>query len=201
MMSSKRDAYASALDWLADLKKDYFWQRQLERLQSASAAEMDNLREESVRKIEKGSVYELWVISKDVEKIVQAVWGESELTLTKLMIQTIGMLSMEWIEQHGEVVSGNGLPEPLASEEAKKYWKRLQKAGFVDAGCKLKQETTRQQAMYIAEVFAEKLNIKSKWKTFQQFWGINNLAQEKNKFLETGQSPKRSNEIDVIFKD
>ena len=89
----------------------------------------------------------------------------------------------------------------LASEEAMRYWKRLQEAGFVDERCQLKQDTTRKQAMYIAEVFAERLGIGSKWKTFERLWGISNLAQEKWDMQETGTTPSRSDKIDRIFKD
>ncbi len=89
----------------------------------------------------------------------------------------------------------------LASEEAMRYWKRLQEAGFVDERCQLKPETTRKQAMYIAEVFAERLGIGSKWKTFERLWGISNLAQEKWDFQQTGTLPSRSKEIDRIFED
>ena len=89
----------------------------------------------------------------------------------------------------------------LASEEAMRYWKRLQQKGFVDERCQLKQDTTRKQAMYIAEVFAERLGIGSKWKTFERLWGISNLAQEKWDFQQTGTLPSRSKEIDRIFED
>ena len=89
----------------------------------------------------------------------------------------------------------------LESDEAKKYWLRLEKAGFVDANGALMPETTRKQAMYIAELFAERLGIKSKWKTFEQQWSISNLAQEKWDMQETGSMPSRSKEIDKIFED
>ena len=89
----------------------------------------------------------------------------------------------------------------LASDEAMKYWKRLQQKGFVGADCRLLSGTTCKQAMYIAEVFAERLGIKSKWKTFERLWGISNLAQEKWDMQETGTAPSRSDEIDRIFKD
>ena len=82
-----------------------------------------------------------------------------------------------------------------------RYWKRLQQKGFVDERCQLKPETTRKQAMYIAEVFAERLGIGSKWKTFERLWGISNLAQEKWDFQQTGTLPSRSKEIDRIFED
>lgn len=90
----------------------------------------------------------------------------------------------------------------LTSDTAKKYWEKLQISGFVDENYQLLEGTTRQQAMYIAEVFAEKLNCsKSKWKMFEMFWDKKNLAQEKWSMLDTGISPKRSKEIDEIFRD
>lgn len=98
--------------------------------------------------------------------------------------------------ENEEILSG-----VLASEEAMRYWKRLQQKGFVDERCQLKPETTRKQAMYIAEVFAERLGIGSKWKTFERLWGISNLAQEKWDFQQTGTLPSRSKEIDRIFED
>jgi hypothetical protein len=93
------------------------------------------------------------------------------------------------------------LPDVLATGMAMKYWKRLQKAGFVDEHYQLSPTTTRKQAMYIADVFSEKLQMRSKWKPFQELWHINNLAQEKWEMQETGKSPARSEDIDKIFED
>jgi hypothetical protein len=89
----------------------------------------------------------------------------------------------------------------LNSEVAMIYWHRLMDHGFVDENCKLKPETSRQQAMYIAEPFAEKLGLKNKWKRFEDYWGIKNLAQEKWTFQQTGLMPARYKEIDKVFAD
>ena len=89
----------------------------------------------------------------------------------------------------------------LTSKAAMIYWKRLMELGFVDENCKLKPGTSRQQAMYIAEPFSEKLGLKSKWKDFEEFWGIKNLAQEKWSFQEKGSMPPRYQEIDRVFVD
>ena len=91
------------------------------------------------------------------------------------------------------------LPVELTTTEAMKYWQRLQEQGFVDKRCQLNPETTRKQAMYIADIFSDKLQMRSKWKPFQELWHINNLAQEKWEMQETGKSPARSEEIDKIF--
>ena len=89
----------------------------------------------------------------------------------------------------------------LISPAAMKYWKRLEEQGFVGTDCQLLPETSRRQAMYIADAFSDKLGLKSKWKPFETLWGINNLAQEKYKMQETGAMPKRYKAIDKVFAD
>ena len=100
-----------------------------------------------------------------------------------------------------ESADGGLLPDVLATGLAMKYWRRLQQAGFIDEHYQLSPATTRKQAMYIADVFSDKLQMRSKWKPFQELWHINNLAQEKWEMQETGKSPSRSEEIDAVFND
>ena len=206
MMSNNRAEYGSALEWLSALRQDELWLSQLQQLQALSA-DRSALREAALRKIGQTLTFEFWdSYGHRVEPVVSEVWEIAELTLPKLKIQTIGMLAMEWLEKteaHTQqaVDSQSVLTGRLASEEAMRYWKRLQQKGFVDERCQLKQDTTRKQAMYIAEVFAERLGIGSKWKTFERLWGISNLAQEKWDFQQTGTLPSRSKEIDRIFED
>jgi len=197
MMSNNRGEYASPSLWLSALRQDGLWLSQLQQLQDPKA-DVSALREVAMRKIGQGLTFEFWDSYRhQVEPVVMEVWGIEELTLPKLKIQTIGMLSMEWIEQQTTTTKKT----KLETDEAKKYWLRLEEAGFTDANCALMPETTRKQAMYIAELFAEKLGIKSKWKIFEQLWGISNLAQEKWDMQETGSTPSRSKEIDKIFED
>ena len=89
----------------------------------------------------------------------------------------------------------------FTSPAAIRYWKRLEEQGFVGPDCQLLPETTRRQAMYIADLFSDKLMLKSKWKPFENLWGISNLAQEKYKMQETGAMPKRYKDIDKVFAD
>ena len=93
------------------------------------------------------------------------------------------------------------LPDVLATGMAMKYWRGLQAAGFVDETYQLLPTTTRKQAMYVADVFSDKLQMRPKWKPFQELWHINNLAQEKWEMQETGKSPTRSEDIDKIFDE
>lgn len=200
MMSSNRAEYGSASEWLAALRQDEAWLSQ-QRLMASADSDISVHRNDAIRRIGRGETFEFWEIYQHkVEPVVTEVWGIAELSLPKLKIQTIGMLSMEWLEQ--QTCGGkNDLPKCLSTEEAMKYWKRLQKAGFADADYQLMPDITRKQAMYIAELFAERLGIKSKWKTFEQLWGISNLAQEKWDMQETGTTPTRSKDIDMLFND
>ena len=212
MMSSNRRDYVSSSEWLTAVRNDVVWQCQLQRLQDADPNDLSIHREDAIRRIGKGTTFDFWDITHDIQLVVENVWDIAELSLPKLKIQTIGMLSMEWLDQSENKRDKNGgtgvdtnakgvLTGKLASEEAKKYWIRLQKAGFVNADCQLLSSTTRKQAMYIADVFSDQLNIKPKWKTFESLWNINNLAQEKWKCQETGKLYPRSKEIDAIFED
>ena len=97
--------------------------------------------------------------------------------------------------------AGAPMPDVLASEEAQIYWERLQEAGFTDADHQLLSGVSRKQAMYIALTFAEKLNLTSKWKPFEQLWNKRNLAQEKWNMTETGIMPSRYEEIEELFAE
>ena len=60
------------------------------------------------------------------------------------------------------------LPEPLASDEAMVLWEKVQKAGYVDAD--YQPLISRTQAALLADVMAERLGIKEKWKEFEALW-------------------------------
>lgn len=198
MMSNNRRDYNSASEWLSTLRKDELWLSQLQRLQAPADSSISVSRDEIMGQIGQGDTFCLWnIYQHKVEPVVTEVWGIAELSLIKLKIQAIAMLSIEWLERQELTAKKT----KLETDEAVKYWQRLQKAGFVDEHYQLAPTTTRKQAMYIAELFAEKLGIKSKWKTFEQLWGISNLAQEKWDMQETGSMPSRSIEIDKIFSD
>ena len=197
MISNDRAKYSSSSEWLSALRQDEAWLLQEERLLSSGSSDMEALRKKAVERMGDDTVSDYWEIyNHNVEKAIQEAW-DTGMSLVKLKIQAIGLLTLEWIEQ----LTTTTKKTKLESDEAKKYWLRLEEAGFTDAKHALMPETTRKQAMYIAELFAEKIGIKSKWKTFEQLWGISNLAQEKWDMQETGSTPSRSKEIEKIFED
>lgn len=101
----------------------------------------------------------------------------------------------------GFIKEDKRLPAELASEKAMYYWERLQKSHFVDNHYMLCADVSKKQAMYIADLFAEKLKLKVKWKFFEELWNIKNLAQEKWKMHQTGVLPTRYKDIYRIFKE
>ena len=99
MMSSNRGDYGSASEWLSALRQDEAWLSQQQRLETSVADDANIHREDAIRRIGKGETFEFWdIYCHKVEPVVSEVWGMAELSLPKLKIQTIGMLSMEWLE-------------------------------------------------------------------------------------------------------
>ena len=101
MMSNNRSDYHSASEWLSTLRKDESWLSQLQRLQAPADSSISVSREEIMDNIGRGDTYYLWnIYQHKVEPVVTEVWDIAELSLVNLKVQAIGMLSMEWLEQH-----------------------------------------------------------------------------------------------------
>jgi hypothetical protein len=114
MISNNRADYNSADEWLSAIKLDELWMNQLQQLQNSTPTDASTLRDRALEKIGKGETYGFWdSYNHQVELVVREVWEIAELSLPKLKIQTVGMLSMEWLEQHSEMGR-------LASEKPKK---------------------------------------------------------------------------------
>ncbi len=103
MMSNNRVDYDSAVEWLSALRQDAAWLSQQQQLLDSAATDACIHRENALRRIGDGLTYEYWdIYDHKVEPVVREIWDIKELSLPKLKIQTIGMLSMEWLEQHAE---------------------------------------------------------------------------------------------------
>lgn len=110
----------------------------------------------------------------------------------------------EQLVEQPQVTTGGGVNADMAelfSAEAQVLWQRLRDAGFIVAdGYALAEGISANQAAYIADRMAERLQIKKKWKLFQQLWGIANLAQLAGTWQQTGKLPPRSSEIDKLME-
>lgn len=100
MMINDRTKYGSASEWLSALMQDDLWLSQLKRLEASVACDNSALRDEALTWIGKGESLCFWTIYHQVEPVVNEVWDLAELSLPKLKMQTIGMLSIEWLERH-----------------------------------------------------------------------------------------------------
>jgi hypothetical protein len=108
MMSGNRRDYASASEWLSALRQDEAWLSQQQRLQTSAATDVSIHRDDAIRRIGHGETFEFWEIyGHQVEPVISEVWEIAELSLPKLKIQAIGMLSMEWIEREQKGVIDN----------------------------------------------------------------------------------------------
>lgn len=124
MMSSNRSDYASASEWLSALKQDEAWLNQEQRLTDSEASDVSIHHEDAKRRIGRGETFEFWEIyGHQVEPVISEVWGIAELSLPKLKIQAIGMLSMEWLEKH----SNPGVKSEAKKTSAKKKTAKPQK--------------------------------------------------------------------------
>lgn len=104
MMSNNYKAYKSASEWLSFLKEDVAWLSQLEQLQAAQPDELNAHYDDAIRRIGREDAFEFWGIYKHkVEPVVTELWEEQKLSLSSLKIQTIGMLSLEWLEENANV--------------------------------------------------------------------------------------------------
>jgi hypothetical protein len=121
MMSGNRGDYASASEWLSVLRQDEVWLRQQQRLSASPATDVNIHREDAIRRIGQGETFEFWEIyGHQVEPVICEVWEIAELSLPKLKIQTIGMLSMEWIEQQTETGITKKAKKPTMKKKPEK---------------------------------------------------------------------------------
>jgi predicted RNase H-like nuclease (RuvC/YqgF family) len=138
-----------------------------------------------------------------VKEMVLELANANSLMLPEDLSSTIDSLDDEQLVEQPPT-SNNALTEDLAglfTPEAQVIWQRLRDEGFIVAdGYALAEGVSANQAAYIADRMAEKLQIKKKWKLFQQLWGIPNLAQLAGTWQQTGKLPPRSGDIDKLMK-
>ena len=139
-----------------------------------------------------------------VKEMVLELANANSLMLPEDLSSTIDSLDDEQPLVEQPPASNSALPEDLSvlfTPEAQVLWQRLRDEGFIVAdGYDLAEGVSANQAAYIADRMAEKLQIKKKWKLFQQLWGIPNLAQLAGTWQQTGKLPPRSSDIDKLTK-
>lgn len=94
----------------------------------------------------------------------------------------------------------NNPPKELLDDKIKPYWEKLREKGFIVAdGFRLEENVSSYDATYIAEHISGKLNLKNKWKVFEPFWGLHNMAQKLGDIRKGTATPPHQKEINDIF--
>lgn len=179
MMSSNRRDYRSALEWLSALRQDPLWLSQLQLLQKP-AADLEALRAAALRKIGQSVTFEFWdSYQHQVEPAVMEVWEMAELSLPNLKIQTIGMLSMEWLEQHAkpadvDTPTGEPLEELNLFAPMKNLQVLLKQAWFAEVRTDAKYDATW------TDGFVEALMASEYGKGIARQWAIQGARNKRN---------------------
>lgn len=197
MMSSNRKDYASPQAWLSALKKDDVWLAQLQLLSAGGDAESH--RRVAERRLEKGFAAEYWEIFHQTEPVVNEIWTIEELSLPKLKLQTIGMLSLEWLEENAP--QSEKTENVFDSEEAGKLLASLVKAKMLDEKWQPRKLTSSEKAL-VAKAVCRRLNINNVWQVFGQLWNIkpDTLRSYYNKALEQKKTQETLDKIRKIMR-
>ena len=127
----------------------------------------------------------------------------AKLELPEDIMELLNHFDDEQIVEPSQVATGSVTEDmsELFTDEAQVLWQRLRDAGFiVPDGYALAEGVSANQAAYLATAMAERLQIKKKWKLFQQLWGIANMAQLAGSWQQTGKLPPRCQEIDKAIE-
>ncbi|MBO6098955.1 MAG: hypothetical protein J6P01_02285 [Prevotella sp.] len=175
MMKNNREDYASYHEWLEALKASDSWQDQLKELQSADCS-VEDLRQRALKRVSPDYIYDYWLIKREkVEPVVEALWEEAEMTMIKLTVCTIGMLTLEWLKEHGlGEDKGESITLPKALREGKVVdmleW--LKRKGLLDDRYQpVKDMVQVNQLAAIADKISTLCEIKNKWSPFDKLWG------------------------------
>jgi hypothetical protein len=199
MMSSNRRDYGSAAEWLAALRQDDAWLCQLQRLQDSTENDFNIHRDDAIRRIGNGETYEFWdIYQHKIEPVLAEVWQIAELSLIKLKIQTIGMLSIEWMEQHGGI--NKVVPERLKTDEAKELLADLVDAGMLTENWQPNGLSGTERAL-VAKAVSDRLEVNEVWQLFGQLWGEKpeTLRAYYNKAMEQKKSLKYLDKLKNIL--
>ena len=90
------------------------------------------------------------------------------------------------------------LPPKLSTEAAMALWRKAQAAGYVDAN--YQPLISRTQAALLADYMAEQLDIKDKWKVFEELWNRRNMYRDYHDALEQHQSLQFRDILKVMFQ-
>lgn len=137
-------------------------------------------------------IFQHW--SRLTESDIQAIFHLDKML--ELIHEDIKKLPQE--DKKKEELSAT-LPMALATPEAMILWKKAQDAGYVDEH--YQPLLSRTEAALLADVMAEKLGIKEKWKVFEAIWSRNNMRNDYNDALNQQKTRKILEHLKKTFSD
>ena len=132
-------------------------------------------------------------------KLVPGVTFSGPITVNGPMFDIHDNQHVTIISSTKEEKSAASASKELTSETAQHYWARLQQAGLVDG--QNKPLVSRPQAALIAYEMSERLEIRFKWKCFEDFWQRKNMRNDYNDALNQLQSLKFQDLLKKIFSE
>ena len=132
-------------------------------------------------------------------KLVPGVTFSGPITINGPMFDIHDNQHVTIISSTKEEKSAASASKELTSETAQHYWARLQQAGLVDE--QNKPLVSRPQAALIAYEMSERLEIKFKWRCFEDFWQRKNMRNDYNDALNQLQSLKFQALLKKIFSE
>ena len=132
-------------------------------------------------------------------KLLPGVTFSGPITINGPMFDIHDNQHVAIISSTKEEKSATSASKELTSETAQHYWARLQQAGLVDE--QNKPLVSRPQAALIAYEMSERLEIRFKWKCFEDFWQRKNMRNDYNDALNQLQSLKFQDLLKKIFSE
>lgn len=132
-------------------------------------------------------------------KLLPGVTFSGPITINGPMFDIHDNQHVTIISSTKEEKSATSASKELTSETAQHYWARLQQAGLVDE--QNKPLVSRPQAALIAYEMSERLEIKFKWRCFEDFWQRKNMRNDYNDALNQLQSLKFQDLLKKIFSE
>lgn len=89
------------------------------------------------------------------------------------------------------------LPEPLDTPEARQLLEKARKAGYLDSQYKSKLSNTK--SAILADEIATRLNLRNRWKIFEQFWNRHNMYKANYEGRDQKQSSAFLDEVRKVL--
>ncbi|MBQ9285065.1 MAG: hypothetical protein IJ209_02115 [Bacteroidaceae bacterium] len=101
-------------------------------------------------------------------------------------------------DAHGAPCATDILPPELLTDDALAVWQGLVEAQFLTSDWQPAPSTTKMQSMLIALELSTRFLGTTSWQPFERLWQQKHLAQKHRKMIDSGQMPKRGQEISKI---